>query len=205
MAENESSKELRPDEILQRQVGEGRKRRIADLRGKVAALERELKELVEAEATLRVVLEGEGGGTWYVNLRGGEAHVGAAAESEPILSIHQSAADFRRAAGGELASGLGLGGQGELTRSRIARMRTVKGTIEFKVTGLPDGGDLSVVLHFGPGDRAATPQTVVSVKADDAKKMRTGELNPQVAFMQGMIKITGDAALAMAVGMATMM
>jgi putative sterol carrier protein len=42
------------------------------------------------------------------------------------------------------------------------------------------------------------------MKAEDAQKMAHGEINPQVAFMSGVIKVTGDMALAMQFGAAMM-
>jgi hypothetical protein len=197
----------RPEEVLKRQVADRFKQRIAEIRGKISALERDLKDRIEAEATLRIVLEGDGGGTWFVNIKNGEVEIGQSPAGEPILTVYQSLADFQAAAGeiGGLGLGGGPGGQGELTKSRISRIRAIKGTLQFKVTDLADGREMSVITHFGPGERAAEPQATVSIHADNARKMRTGELNPQQAFMSGMIRISGDTALVMSVGMAMMM
>ena len=49
-----------------------------------------------------------------------------------------------------------------------------------------------------------TPQTTLSMKAEDAQKMARGDINPQLAFMNGTIKVTGDMALAMQFGAAMM-
>jgi SCP-2 sterol transfer family protein len=140
-----------------------------------------------------------------VNFKGGEAAIATAGSGPPVMTVYQSLDDFRAAAGA-IGGGLGFGGpggQGDLTKTRVSRLKTLKGTMQFKVTDLPDGREMPVTLQFGEGERAE-PQTVIAIKADDARKMRTGELNPQMAFMQGMIRITGDAALAMQVGMAMM-
>jgi putative sterol carrier protein len=42
------------------------------------------------------------------------------------------------------------------------------------------------------------------MKAEDAQKIARGELNPQMAFMTGAIKVVGDMALAMQFGAAMM-
>ena len=44
----------------------------------------------------------------------------------------------------------------------------------------------------------------MSIKVEDAHKMARGELNPQAAFMGGIIKVSGDMALAMQFGAAMM-
>jgi putative sterol carrier protein len=44
----------------------------------------------------------------------------------------------------------------------------------------------------------------MTLKAEDARKMARGELDPQVAFMSGLIKVSGDMALAMQFGAAMM-
>ena len=197
------AKPFDPAALLREQVSERMKKRIAELKSKIAALERDLDERLGAEATIKVELAGDGGGTWFVNVKGGEATIETSAANPPIMSVHQTVDAFRR---GAAAGGGGLGGPGsnqELTRSRIQRMKGIKGSVEFRMTEHPEG-DLSVVLCFGGIDKPATPQTTITVKAADAKKMATGELNPQAAFMQGVLKITGDAAFAMQLGMAMM-
>lgn len=198
-----ADKPLDPAALLKEQVSERMKKRIAELKSKIAGLERDLEDRLGAEATICVALEGDGGGTWYVNIKDGEAAIEASAASTPLLTIHQTVDAFRRgAAAGQSGLG-GPGGNQELTKSRIQRMKGLKGSVEFRMTEAP-GGDLSVLLCFGGIDKPTTPQTTISVKAADAKKMGSGELNPQVAFMQGALKISGDAAFAMQVGMAMM-
>ncbi len=49
-----------------------------------------------------------------------------------------------------------------------------------------------------------TPQTVLTVKAEDAPKMARGEMNAQQAFMGGVMQVTGAMALAMQFGTAMM-
>ena len=71
-------------------------------------------------------------------------------------------------------------------------------------THLPGGGEQSFCIQLGDGERPAAAQTVLSMKAEDAQKMARGEINPQAAFMGGVIKVTGDMALAMQFGAAMM-
>jgi len=69
---------------------------------------------------------------------------------------------------------------------------------------LPDGSEQSFCIQLGDGERPALPQTVLSIKAEDAQKMARGEINPQMAFMSGVIKVTGDMAIALQFGAAMM-
>jgi putative sterol carrier protein len=203
MADPASPETFDPAAHLKAQVSDRTKKKIAELRSKIAGLQRDLDERLGAEATICVALEGEGGGTWYVNIKDGEAAIEASAASAPLITIHQTVDAFRRSAA---AGSTGLGGPGndqDLTKARVQRMKALKGSVEFRMTEAA-GGDISVVLCFGGIDKPTTPQATISVKAADAKKMGSGELNPQVAFMQGALKISGDAAFAMQVGMAMM-
>lgn len=187
-----------PEQGLQQQGPERFKKSIERLRSQIANLEKDLGERMQAEATVRFLVEGEGGGEWFMNVRDGDARLSREPAAEPLITIQQTAEALRLGA----ESG-GFGGQQDLTRGRIARMRGLRGTMQFRVTGLAGGQDLAVKIHFGPGDPTPEPRATISVTAEDAKKMQTGALNAQAAFMQGKLRITGDAGFAMQVGLAT--
>ena len=42
----------------------------------------------------------------------------------------------------------------------------------------------------------------MALRAEDARRLQSGQLTPQAAFMQGLARLEGDVALAMQVGAA---
>lgn len=199
---------LTPDIFFQEKVAPQFRHRIDDLQRQIITLQQQIQERLSAQGTVRIVIEGDGGGTWYLNVSTGEM----TATTEPafplVMTVYQSRSYFDWAA--SMATEAGLFGpsarsnQNELTKSRIERLKMLKGLIQFTFTQLPDGSEQSFCIQLGDGERPAAPQTTLSMKAEDAQKMARGELNPQMAFMSGIIKVTGDMALAMQFGAAMM-
>ena len=190
---------LDPGAFLREHVAERLQRRIAELRVQTTHLERELADSLAAEATLAFVLEGEGGGSWYVNVDGENIRVDRAAARPPLVRLSQSRADWEAL----VRAGLGMGappGTADLTAGRIKRLATLKGTLEFRVTE-PDGGERRVTVTFG-ADEVTAPRCAITMRAEDAERLRSGQLTPQAAFMQGLTRLEGDVALAMQVGAA---
>ena len=202
------SQPLTPEVFFTEKIAPQTKRRIEDLKRQLISLEQQIEQRVTAQATIRVVVEGEGSGTWYLNIDKGEMTVGSEAAFPPLMSIYESRAYFDWSV--SMASEAGLFGpsgqktQNELTRSRIERLQKLTGLIQFVFTELPDGSELSFFLQLGAGERPETPQTVLTMKAEDAQKMARGEINAQAAFMGGVMQVTGDMALAMQFGTAMM-
>jgi putative sterol carrier protein len=188
-----------PGTFLREQVAQRAARRIEMLRSQIAKLEAELDDRLAAEATVELRLEGEDGGVWYLNLRGGEMSVADRPEFPPLVRLHQRRADWEALAGG--APGLPSGG-GDLTRSRIERLRGLEGAIEFRLE--VDEGERRVVVQFGQGE-PPPPRCTVRLKAETARTLRAGELTPQAAFMQGLVRLEGDVAFAMQVGAALLL
>lgn len=200
--------QITPETFFKDKVAPQFSRRIDDLRRQILSLEQQVQERVTAQATVRVVIEGENGGTWHLNVNKGEMTVTSEPAFLPILTVYQPRSYFDWAA--SISADVGLFGpstrntQSELTKSRIERLKLLKGLLQLTFTHLPDGSEQSVWIQFGDGERPVTPQTVLSIKAEDFQKMARGEINPQVAFMGGIIKVTGDMALAMQFGAAMM-
>jgi len=169
--------------------------------GKVAAAQKELEDLRAAKGTMAWEIEGPSPTVRYVNIIDGAMTVAAEGLEPPFMIVAQSEADWARFTGG-MAGLFGADNRRPFGRSRIDRVRSLKGAVRFVLTGLPDGSSWSCTLYFGPPPRPTEPQTTVSLSADLVKQIQSGQLNPQMAFMQGQLKMTGDAGLAMQLGMA---
>ena len=133
------------------------KRRIEDLRRQLISLEQQIEWRMTAQATIRVVMEGEGSGTWYLNIDKGEMIVASEAAFPSLMSLYESRAYSDWSV--SIASEAGLFGpsgqktQNELTRSHIERLQKLTGLIQFVFTELPDGSELSFFLQLGEGER----------------------------------------------------
>jgi hypothetical protein len=199
MAE-EKPERVDPGTFLRDHVAPRSGRQIEELRAQAARLEAEIEDRLAAEATIQLVLEGEGGGTWYLNLRRGDTTVGDRAEAPPLIRVYQAREDWEALARAQLAAGGRTASPGgDLTRSRIGRLRGIEGALEFRLG--TDEGERPLVVQFGSGERSQ-PRCILRLRADDARRLQAGELSPQVAFLQGLVKLEGDAAFAMQVGAA---
>ncbi|MGE4091121.1 MAG: SCP2 sterol-binding domain-containing protein [Candidatus Binatia bacterium] len=206
MAEN-TAVALSPEAFFTDKVAPQFRRRIDDLQRQIISLQQQIQERMSAQGTVRIVVEGDGGGIWHLNVSNGEMTVAAEPTFPPVMTVYQSRAYFDWAASMAADSGLfGPSGrnQNELTKSRIERLQRIKGLLQFTITNLPDGSEQYFYIQLGDGERPATAQTVLTMKAEDMQKMARGEINPQMAFIGGIIKVTGDMALAMQFGAAMM-
>lgn len=76
-----------------------------------------------------------------------------------------------------------------------AKLEGIEGTVMWVIEG-DGGGTYSMV--FGGGTikvkegEVADPRATVSLSLDTWKKIANGETNPPMAFMQGMMRVTGD-------------
>ena len=152
-----------------------------------------------------VVLSGDGGGSWTLKIDGGQLQVskGVAEESNPVVEL--SVEDWRGVMTGKKAM-LASGPSADLMAIDpskfkpvlLERIKPINGTIRFVVED-PDEGDLQVTIKFG-GSAPDEPQTTVTTDAETARQTQEGTMNPQMAFMQGKVRIVGDMNLAMQVG-----
>jgi hypothetical protein len=190
--------------VLRERVAAAHNQRTDELRAQADAAARRLAERLAVAATLRLVLDGTGGGEWYLVLRDGRMEVDSASTKTPVVTIFQSAESWTRL----LAAGKGFlaaGGGPELDAGRVAKLEAITGAIEFRLTEVDDGAPVAVVMQLGGGRERLTPATTLTLRAADAQRLRSGELQPPQAMMQGLVQIGGDASLAMQVGVALFM
>lgn len=165
-------------------------------------------EARQVDVVLGVRLEGEGGGEWCIQLRGGELSVAPGSTEDAAFTVIQSVADWRGALwegrGGAFGkqsrsifeAGAGAGGPGAMPPSALGQLQMLRGVIKMVVGGGP-GGDWAVAFKLGPGPAPEQPTTTVTVTAEDADALERGELDPMQAFMSGRIQIAGDMTLLM--------
>ena len=167
---------------------------------RLAAAQREVDDLRAASGTIAWELTSPVPVRYYVNITDGAMNVGAEPVAEPFMTVSQSPEDWARFTGG-MAALFGGDTRRPFGRSRIERVRAIKGAVRFVITGLADGSAWTCTLCFG-GLRPAEPQTTVTLAAELVGKIQSGQLDPQMAFMQGQVKLSGDPGLAMQLGMA---
>lgn len=174
----------------------------------VEAARRVLEGMRAVNATIRVQVEGPGGGTFFLNIADGRMSADDAAAHPPFLTLVQEAATFAQFAreAGDSALGMlgglaGLASEMKLTQARIRNLDGVTGGLRFEVTG-PEG--FAVLTHFGREPVAAQPRTTIQVEPETYAELRRGALDPQAAFIAGKIRVEGDLQLAMQLALAAL-
>lgn len=163
----------------------------------------------EKPLRVRVRLDGEGGGTWDLALGAAGLVVTPGGAGDAGVHIVQSVADWRAIAVGEAGAVNLAPPQASptdvlfLDAAAQKVVALVKGTIRFEVTGY-NGRTWSIDVKLGPGGPPASPDATISVDAETYAQMLARTLPPAAAFFSGKVKITGDANLAMQLGMALM-
>jgi hypothetical protein len=202
---------ISPAQFLRDVVAPRFAQRIEAMRARIAGLQHEIDDRLRAEGSIRLQITGQGGGTWYLNFRDGRMEVGATGVHPLVLTVLQTYEDWlviARAAGAGSRDATDPGpprGTVDLTRTRVERLRRITGTVRIVLTDAPGGVERGVTLHLGPGEAAPAPQATVTMREADARRLREGALTPQAAFLQGLVKITGDMGIAVQLGTALFM
>ncbi len=164
------------------------------------------EEMCAVDATIRVDVEGEGGGRFYLNIEKGRMRAADTAAHEPFLTLLQDRRAFERIAqeASESAMALlgglsGLAGEMRLTRRRIADLRQVDGLVQLEVTG-PEGFVLR--SHFGGRPLPEQPDAIIQMDASAYAKLRGGTLDPETAFIEQQIVVQGNMQTAMQLALA---
>ena len=84
-----------------------------------------------------------------------------------------------------------------------AKVKDINAVIQVVLTG-EGGGDYYMTLAAGDFQTAAgkadSPNMTITQAVEDWREINAGRLNPQMAFMSGKIKVSGDMSLAMKLG-----
>jgi putative sterol carrier protein len=93
--------------------------------------------------------------------------------------------------------------QAAANRDQMAKIKEVNAVIQVVLTG-EGGGEYYMELAGGEiktaKGKAASPKMTITQAVGDWREINAGRLNPQMAFMSGKIKISGDMSLAMKLG-----
>ena len=113
--------------------------------------------------------------------------------------------NIRRECGDSLLGFLGglagLGDEMRLTSQRVRSLRELDGSLVFERVG-PGG----FVLSASFGIETPEPEPRAAIRLDEAvyERLRTGELDPQDAFLNGEIAIEGDIEMAIGLALAAL-
>lgn len=164
-----------------------------------------LQGMQSVDATIRVQVDGN---DFALNVDAGRMTAAEAPAQAPFMTLAHDMDTFavlERESGDSVLGFLGgLAGLEEsmkLTASRMQNLAGLEGTLRFALTG--DGGFV-LLVHFGEGEVAAEPKCRLSVDREAYDKLRSGEINPQEAFMNQQIEIAGDMQMAMQLALAAM-
>jgi hypothetical protein len=163
-----------------------------------------------ADITVAVLLTGDGGGHWILDVKGGTLSVRGpgTAGAQPMVSLTQTAEDWRALAVGEEGANVDLAPPQASPldvlfvdpQSRQI-MASVKGVVRFEVTGY-HGRTWSMHVKFGTQADKSEPDATIAVDAATYAKMLARQLAPPEAYFSGKIQLRGNTALAMQLGMA---
>lgn len=161
--------------------------------------------MTAVNATIRVDITDQGD-SYFMNIAQGRMSSDESPAHAPFLTLLQDRAAYDRLAAeaGDSAMALlgglsGLAGEMKLTQERIENLSDVQGLLQFQVQG--DDGFV-LLTHFGTEPIPDEPATSISIARDTYTELRSGELNPQDAFMNGRIQIDGDLQMAMQLALA---
>jgi len=206
-----SAVELSPQAFYTERVPAQWNRTLADQEAAAAGDEvaaKVLEGMRGVDVTVRVDVESDDGGTFFLNVREGVMAAEDVAAGSPLLTVIQDRRAFATIAGeaGDSALGLlgglsGFTGDFKLTKSRVENLAGVSGCLGFEVTG-DDGFQFRV--HFGGGPVPDAPDTEIKVGAEIYADLREGRLDPQNAFMSGQLDVSGDLQIAMTLALAAL-
>jgi hypothetical protein len=163
-----------------------------------------------SDITVAVHLEGDGGGEWVLDVRGGSLSVRAPGDvgAAPMVQLWQSVQDWRALAVGEDGANVDLAppqasALDVLFVDPASRqiLSAVKGTVRFEVTGY-HGRTWGMLVKFGTQPGKAEPDATITIDAGTYAAILARKLAPPEAYFSGKISLRGDTSLAMQLAMA---
>lgn len=163
-----------------------------------------------SDITVAVNLEGEGGGSWIVDVKGNALQVRApgSAGPAPLVQLWQTVQDWRALAVGEEGANVDLAppqasALDVLFVDPASRqiLTSVKGLVRFEVTGYNDR-TWWMLVKFGTLPEKPSPDATIIVDAGTYADILSRKLAPPEAYFSGKIQLRGDTSLAMQLAMA---
>ena len=162
-----------------------------------------------ADITVAVRLEGEGGGEWILDVKGGtlsERKPGSVGPS-PMVSMTQSVADWRALAVGEDGANVDLAPPQASPLDVLfvdpqsrQLMNAIKGLVRFEVHGY-HGRTWAMEVKFGAQSPGDEPDATISVDAVTYAAILARKMAPPEAYFSGKIQMRGNTSLAMQLAM----
>ncbi len=167
---------------------------------------RTLGEMEAVRAAIVVQIDtGDGVQRHVFEIENGEMRFVADPTRVPFLILNHTLEDFpsiRRECGDSLLGFLGglagLGDELRLTAQRVRDLRELHGSLAFERTG---PGGFVLVATFGIETPEVQPRATIRLDETIYKQLRNGELDPQDAFLNGMIEIEGDTEMAVSLAL----
>ncbi|MFP6624573.1 MAG: SCP2 sterol-binding domain-containing protein [Myxococcota bacterium] len=168
-----------------------------------------VREAMEGvDATIRVLVRGNTEEIFHLNIAKGRMTADDDDAQPPFLTLAHDLDAFailEKESGDSVLGFLGgLAGLEEsmkLTTGRMQNLANMEGTLRFALTG--EGG-FEMLVHFGAGPVTDETRCSLEIAREAYDKLRTGELNPQEAFMSQQISVEGDMQMAMQLALAAM-
>ena len=168
-----------------------------------------VREAMEGvDATIRVLVRGNTEEIFHLNIAKGRMTADDDDAQAPFLTLAHDLDAFallEKESGDSVLGFLGgLAGLEEsmkLTTGRMQNLANMEGTLRL---ALPGEGGFEMLVHFGAGPVADETRCSLEIAREAYDKLRTGELNPQEAFMSQQISVEGDMQMAMQLALAAM-
>lgn len=170
--------------------------------------QRILEDMRQVTASIRVLVDGEDGGDFALDIEAGRMTTASTCAAAPFVTIRHDVKDLAalvRESGdsalGFLGGLAGLAGEMRLTRSRIENLGDLEGSARLELTG--ENG-FAVVSHFGSEPLPDEPHCTIRIDDEIYRDLRSGSMPAQEAFMSGKIVIEGDMKMAMQLALAAL-